>query len=269
MKHLHALTLLAAGSALVLGISACNRADRTDPEKTALAEGPLTYEATTPYADVSLKLPEAIRGFPLLYRELYDAEVGDLKDYAEGAQADRSEFGGTDFPPYEKAITFAAPVETGRLFSMVRTDFDFSGGAHPNTVATGLLWDKGERKQISARDLFAPGTDLAPVSQALCDAVNVAKKARPGSKPVTETSETWTCPDLSQTAVVLARSEMPTKASGLTFLINAYMVGPYVEGAYYITLPFDTVRPAINPAYLDDFGGTGTTGDVTNSLIPQ
>ncbi len=258
-------------AAVAATLAACNRGEKTPTEKApavALAEGPLKYESTTPYAKVSLTLPEAIRSFPDLYSDIYQTEVGALKDYSEGAQSDRSEFGSSDLPPYEKIITFDSAVETARLFSMMRNDFDYSGGAHPNTVAGSVLWDKSLNKRITAEDLFSKDADRAALSRTLCQAIDTAKKGRPGAVPL-GSSTMWSCPELKDLNVILAPGDTAGKASGLTFLLDAYEVGPYVEGAYYITLPFSAVSQAINPAYATEFGGTGKTGDVTQTLRPE
>lgn len=271
MKISRTFRYLLLGSAVALSVAACDRDKGKDAEKPAAiaaVDGPLSYESTTPYAKVSLTLPEAIKGYPDLYKQLYDTEVGKLKDYSEGAQSDRSEFGSSDLPPYEKTILYSQPVETGRLFSMLRSDFDYSGGAHPNTVATGLLWDRTTNKPLAAADLFATDADKAALDRILCDAVNEAKKGRQGSVSLTKTGM-WTCPDASKVAILLAPSDTTGKASGITFLLNAYDVGPYVEGAYYLTIPFEVLGKAINPTYASEFAGTGPKGDVTQTLRPQ
>lgn len=273
MNRSRPFRLALLGTALALGLSSCNRDEKPanpDPaEAAARVDGPLTYESATPYAKVKLVLPEAVKAFPALYEKLYADEVGALKDYTEGAQSDRSEFGSADLPPYEKQILYSQPVETDRLFSMMRTDFDYSGGAHPNTTATGVLWDKTSNKILSAADLFAADADKAALSRTLCDAVNTAKKGRPGAVPLGGANDTWTCPDLTKVAVVLAPSDQTGKSSGLTFLLDAYAVGPYVEGPYYLTVPFTTLGKGLNPVFAADFAGTGKTGDVTNALRPE
>lgn len=269
MTTSRSLRLALIAAAVAATVAACDRGDKAPKidkaPAAAMAEGPLKYESTTPYAKVALALPEAIRSFPDLYSDIYQTEVGALKDYVEGAQSDRSEFGSANLPPYEKSITYSDSVETDRLFSMIRTDFDYSGGAHPNTVATGILWDKSLNKRITAEDLFAKDADRAALSRTLCQAIDTAKKGRPGSVPLSS-GNTWKCPDLKELNVILAGGDTPKKASGIIFLINAYEVGPYVEGAYYIVLPLEAVRQAINPAYASEFGGTGKTGDVTQAL---
>ncbi|WP_313101607.1 DUF3298 domain-containing protein, partial [Brevundimonas sp.] len=223
--------------AVAASLAACQRNEQKAPEASkaataVAADGPLKYESATPYAKTSLTLPDAIKTQPELYASLYRQEVADLAKYAEGAQADRTEAGGESaMGPYEKTIVYGDPVQTGRLFSAMRTDFDYSGGAHPNTVATALLWDKTEKRRITPADLFAKGADTASLERALCDAVNTAKKARPSATPVKVGGDTWSCPRLKDVAIVLAPGDAPGKAGGLTFLLDAYAVGPYVEGA--------------------------------------
>ena len=261
--------------AVAASLAACQRAEKKEAEApkaaAAAADGPLKYESATPYAKVSLTLPEAIKTQPDLYAGLYRQEVADLAKYAEGAQADRTEAGGDSaMGPYEKTIVYGDPVQTGRLFSAMRTDFDYSGGAHPNTVATALLWDKTEKRRITPADLFAKGADLSSLERALCDAANTAKKARPGAQPVKVGGDMWACPKLKDLAIVLAPGDAAGKAGGLTFLLDAYAVGPYVEGAYYITLPASAFQTLLAPAYAAEFGGQPLkAGDVTEDLRPK
>ena len=262
---------LLISAALVATLAACDRADnKSDAPATkaeASAAGPLTYESKTPFAKVSLTLPEAIKTQPALYKSLYDQEVKDLMAYAEGAQADRSEAGSMDLPPYEKTILYDGVVQTNRLFSAVRSDFDYSGGAHPNTVATSLIWDKTTQKRLTAGDLFTKDANLISVERALCTAVNAAKAKREGAIALDKSGGTWACPKLKDVQFSLAPGATEGKAGGLTFLINAYQVGPYVEGAYYLTLPATSFQSLLNPAYAGEFGGTPLkAGDVTQDI---
>ena len=199
------VVVLAASATL----AACNRDQNKAAESpttagdTAVA-GPLTYESKTPFAKVSLTLPEAIKTQGELYKSVYDQEVKDLMTYAEGAQADRSEAGSDNLPPYEKTILYDGAVQSDRLFSLVRADFDYSGGAHPNTVATSLIWDKTTKTRINASDLFTKGANLAAVETALCNAVRDAKSKREGAVPLEKEGGMWTCPKLKDVAIALA-----------------------------------------------------------------
>lgn len=261
--------------AIAASLAACQRNEKKEAPAAPAAsghaiEGPLKYDSATPFAKVSLTLPEVVLSYPALYTPLYRDEVAKLKEYAEGAQADRTEAGSpVDMPPYEKTIIYGAPVETGRLFSLMRTDFDYSGGAHPNTVATSLLWDRTDARRITAADLFGQQADTSGLERALCQAVNAAKADRPGATPVSTTSGIWTCPKLKDVAVILAPGSVAGKAGGLTFLLDAYAVGPYVEGPYYLTLPLSTFQSALSPEYAAEFDGVPSkSGDVTTELRP-
>lgn len=259
-------------AALAATLAACQRDDTkagTAPatKAEASAEGPLTYRSETPFAKVSLTLPEAIKTQPSLYKNLYDQEVKDLMAYAEGSQSDRSEAGSMNLPPYEKTILYDGVVQTDRLFSALRSDFDYSGGAHPNTVATSLLWDKTTQKRLTAADIFTKDANLTAVERALCTAVNAAKAKRDGSVPMSTSGGMWACPKIKDVEFTLAPSATEGKAGGLTFLINAYQVGPYVEGAYYLTLPTASFQSLLNPTYAADFTAQPIkSGDVTQDI---
>lgn len=264
---------LVALSAVALVLGACNR----ERDKAADAPGvppaagavepaaPMAYESKSPYADVSLTLPEALKTQPDLHAALYAEEVRTLRQFVEGAQGERTEAGfDDDRPPYEKTITLTTAAETDRLLSLKREDFDFSGGAHPNTLRNSILWNKVEKKRLSFDDIFAGG-DRSALDRALCAAVNAAKKVRsPDSPPVTLTGSDWSCPRAAATPFVLTPGSVPGKAAGVTFLIGPYQVGPYAEGPYEIALPLSVFRSLLNPAWADQFGGElSRSGDVT------
>lgn len=267
-------------AAVAASLAACNR-DRDDArapaappavgaaETPAEAAAPMAFESKTPWANVSLKLPEGIRGQTDLHARLYADEVRKLRQFVEGAQGDRTEAGNDAAqPPYENTVELTVAGETSKLFSLKRVAFDFSGGAHPNTLTSGILWDKALKRQIGFTDLFRRGADLTVLDQALCSAINSAKRARvPDSASVVLGGKDWSCPRAAVTEFVLTPGTTPGKAAGLTFLIGPYQVGPRVEGAYEIAIPATTFRSLLAVAYADDFGGALTkAGDVTPAM---
>ena len=215
------------------------------------------FALTTEYANVKLTLPEAIKPQTDLHARLYAEEVRRLRQFTEGAQADRSEAGNdTAIGRYEKTITLTETAETGKLVSLKREAFDYSGGAHPNTQTTGVLWDKALKQMVSPTALFRRGADQTALDQALCAAINTAKQARvPGSATVTLGAKDFACPRAAATPFVLAPGTVDGKAGGLTFLIGPYQVGPYVEGSYEITLPLSQFQSLLAGAYADEFAG--------------
>ena len=261
--------VLMLGAAVVaLTVTSCRR-----PEEKAAAPSPapsaapsapvqaapVDYVSKTPYAEVELKLPPAIKGQPALHRLLYDAGIRDLRAFSEGSQADRTEAGGDPgMGLYEKVITFDTPAETGKLFGLARSDYEFTGGAHGGTTYSGVIWDKALNRQVEGAALFRKGADFSALDSALCAALNVEKKKRdPAATPVVLTSskDGWSCPHASEIPFALAAGTTPGKVGGLIFLVGPYQVGPYSDGAYWVTLPQTVVRPLLDPAYADEFAG--------------
>ncbi len=264
---------------LAAGLSACNRDREPAPGDVpatpvsgaavipADAAAPMGFEQKTPYADVRLTLPDAIKPQTDLHARLYAEEVRLLRQFVEGAQGELTEAGAdTDRPKYEKTVTLTAAAETAKLFSLKRVDFDYSGGAHPNTLTSGVLWDKALKRRIGLADLFRKNADLTALDQALCAAINSAKRARvPNSAAVTLDGRPGSsCPRAADTAFVLAPGTVNGRAAGLIFFINPWQVGPGVEGGYEIAIPVSTFRALLAAAYADDFAGQLLkVGDVT------
>lgn len=262
------LRLLLLTAAALATLSACNRErEAADPAGTstgtaavvtpAEAAAPMDYASKTAWADVQLTLPPAIKAHPDLHARLYAEEVRKLRQFAEGAQGELTEAGApTDRPKYENTITLTAAGETPKLFSLKRTAFDYSGGAHPNTLSSGILWDKALKRQIGLADLFRKGADLTVLDQALCSALNAAKRARvPDGPSLTFDSKPFACPRAATTPFVLTSGAASGKAAGLTFLIGPYQAGPYVEGGYEVAVPAAVFRSLLNVSYTDEFGG--------------
>jgi hypothetical protein len=266
---LKALILTAAVGAALAG---CNR-DRDKaaappaPVATPVAEtpaaagAPFDFKSETPYAEVELTLPQALKGQPDLHARLYADGVKELRQFMEGAQADRTEAGGDQgMPAYEAMITFDKPVETGKLFSLARADYEFTGGAHGNTSYAGVMWDKALKKVVQPAGLLRPGVGLSALDAALCAAVNGEKRKRdPQAVALTLTAKAdglWACPRAADTPVVLAPGSEPGKAGGLVFLVGPYQVGPYAEGSYAVPVPQAAIRAVLAPAYADEFAGS-------------
>lgn len=258
------LILIAAVAAV---LAACGRKAEEDaaapvaipaaPTAGATAASPLAYDSKNAFASVKLTLPEALKSQPELHKQIYDASVSDLKSFTEGAQADRTEFGGDGgMPPYEKVVAYEDAVDTGKLFGLLGNAYEFTGGAHGNPSYMSVLWDKALKRRIDLNAILKPGADRAALDRMLCAALNVEKRKRdPQAVLLTLNGADWKCPRLSETVVGLAPSTTPGKAGGLTVQIGPYVAGPYAEGGYEIDLPQSALRPLLNPAYADEFAG--------------
>jgi hypothetical protein len=247
---------------LVAVISACERKPAPPAEAPAAAPvaavpapmaRPLAFEQTDAAAKVALSLPAEIANFPALHAFLYDREVASLKAFAAKAQADHKASDGK-FPwrPYNRQSQWFLAADAAPLVGLRALWFEDTGGAHPNHGGASLLWDSTSNGEIQAKALFRPDADMTVLDKAICDAVATAKTHREGAVPL---SDTFSCPKWSQTVLVLAPSTLPDKIGGLTVLIDPYVVGPYSEGDYEVTIPAAAFQSLLAPAYAGLFGG--------------
>lgn len=255
---------LPVGLALVAALAACDRKAAPSPDAPAGSSAPvaaapapmarpLAFDQTDPAAKVVLRLPAEIASYPALHTFLYDREVASLRSFAAKAQADHKAWDGK-FPwrPYNRQSQWFLAAEAPPLVALRAQGFEDTGGAHPNHGGASLIWDTAANKEVPAKALFRDDGDMAVLDKAICDAVATAKTHRQGAVPL---SEMFACPKWNQTVLVLAPSTTPGKIGGLTALIDPYVVGPYSEGDYEVTVPVSAFQSLLAPAYAGAFGG--------------
>jgi hypothetical protein len=251
-------------ASLAAPLAACERKPAPTPENPAASSAPvaaapapmarpLAFDLSDPAAKVALRLPAEIADYPALHTLLYDRETAGLKTFAAKAQADHKASDGK-FPwrPYNRQAQWMLTAEAAPLVGLRALWFEDTGGAHPNHGASTLIWDTATNKEIPSKALFRSDADMSALDKAICDAVARAKTHRDGAVPL---NDMFSCPKWDQTVLVLAPSTTPGKAGGLTALIDPYVVGPYSEGDYEVTVPVSAFQALLAPAYAGAFGG--------------
>ena len=230
------------------------KGDQTAP---ASSGAPFTYESNTKAATVSLKFDQSLKQAPDLHARLYGNEVKDLKTFVEGAAEDMAQMAGTDMPneKYTRDISWAGAGHGSKLLSFQRMQSEYTGGAHPNYVIDGLLWDKSVRQEIAPQALFRKDANFTALDQALCRAIEAERSRRLGEpvKMGAGNSDIWTCPKWLESSFVLSKPNGTGKATGLIFLFSPYAIGPYAEGAYEIEIPAKVFKSALRADYADEF----------------
>jgi hypothetical protein len=160
-------------------------------------------------------------------------------------------------------------IVAGRYISILRTDYSFTGGAHPNTLLETLLWDAQAKKRISIRPFFTDLSDnsraMVEIQNAVISSLTVEKKERGTFDPNDNEWFKSLQPSLFKIgAVVLEPSTEPGRSSGLTFHYSPYAVGPYAEGAYTAFVPWRILRPYLSAEGLVIFGGDKPKDPKTN-----
>jgi Protein of unknown function (DUF3298) len=217
----------------------------------------------TKAVEVSVAFDEAIKARPELSANI----LGEGKRWAERErrEADREWqnspelFRGGQRWTLERDYAVVSVV-ADRYVSVLRTDYTFTGGAHPNTTLETVLWDEQTKKRISIRPFFNDLSDnsraMVEIQNAVISSLTNEKKERGTYDPNDNEWFKSLQPSLFKIgAVVLEPSSEPGKSAGLTFHYSPYAVGPYAEGAYTAFVPWRILRPYLTAEGLAIFGG--------------
>ncbi len=146
-----------------------------------------------------------------------------------------------------------------RYTSIIRSEFSYTGGAHPNHGSDTLLWDRQPGKMISIRPFFTELADGGPAMTAIRNAVvadlKIEKKKRDNDNPDMSLVDALEPKLLTIGPVSLAPSTVTGKSSGLTFHYSPYAVGAYAEGDYTAFVPWETLKPYLSAEGMAIFGG--------------
>lgn len=155
---------------------------------------------------------------------------------------------------YDKKWQIVADLP--RWLSLSATHYTYTGGAHGGTVFDALVWDRDTGTGVRPVDMFRSAAAIDRAAQArFCDLID-AERAKRRGKPVVRSSE-WPDDCIAPVAnsTVIVGSKGARAFDRIGFLVPAYNAGPYVEGAYEVTLPMtpallDAVKPEYRSAFV-------------------
>jgi hypothetical protein len=226
--------------------------------KTDAIDVSVTLDATIK-ANPALKadcLKEGQRYADKQRREATDSKQGDPKYFPK------------DGYTFERQY-LTASVVGNRYISILREDYADTHGAHPNTYVNTILWDDAAKKRISIRPFFKETLDGGPTLTAMKKAVIAALKAEKTARGIADDDAVidW-YKDVGTSLlrigpVTLAPSTESGKSAGLAFHYEPYAVGPYAEGRFDVTVPWQDLKPYLSAEGTAIFGGappkTGNT----------
>ncbi len=236
----------------------------------------------TKAVEVGVTVDPALRKFPRLYEDVLAegrrwAERNRIE--ADKTRRDEPEFfrSGRRWT-FERSYTLRSVV--GRYISVLREDGTYTGGAHPNSYADTILWDRDSRNRVSIRPFFRETADNGPTMTALAQLARVAvaaEKLQRDAINVDEPKEKLTPESLAQQdrfiadgippsllkigPISLAPSTEAGKSAGLTFHYSPYAVGAYAEGPYTVFVPWTAFQQYLSPQGLAIFGGERPESD--------
>ncbi|MBS0483347.1 MAG: DUF3298 and DUF4163 domain-containing protein [Proteobacteria bacterium] len=207
----------------------------------------------TPLYEFDYAYPAAAAATPALKAWL-DADLAkrkaDLIGQAKEAQDDAKK-NGFDYHAYAHSTEWKVVTDLPGWLSLSAERWDYTGGAHGNSWAEGLLWDKAAGAPRKALDLFTSKQALSAAIRApFCTALDKQRVEKRG-EPVDPNSgdEFDKCIDPVDSILLLGSSDKQ-HFTRIGVLVNPYEAGPYVEGFYEVTLPVTPqVLKAVKPEY--------------------
>ena len=230
------------------------------------AESKPDFSIKTKWVEASVILDPQIKADPALAANC----LAEGKKWAEKNRADADKERKQDPELFRNPWSYERKYETrsmvdGRYVSIVRADYEYTGGAHPNSSSDTILWDKSAGKRISIRPFFTETADNGPTMKAMRQGViaslGVEKKKRGAEGSDASPIEAIEPKLLKIGPVSLAPSTEQGKSSGLTFHYSPYAVGSYAEGAYIAFVPWETLQPYLTPEGVRIFGGARPKDD--------
>lgn len=245
-------------------LSACSFSD--SPENAAAATKPANFVAPVPKAFIRDEKNDLVEfhyawskeaaAEPRLAAVLTADMDKVLADIQTNAAADRDEREKRGFPfnLYTSSTDYETAGQSERLLSLIASHGEYTGGAHPNSLTSALLWDRGTDKEVKFVALFAsPDNRDRLLTQRWCDALNVEREKKRGT-PVGGDGIFDECPKLADIAVIPVDKDSNGRFERLSLIASPYVAGPYVEGSYEIELAVtDDLIAALKDAYKAGF----------------
>lgn len=225
-------------------------AEAPQPAASSVAEATADYE-------FNYSWPAEVTAHPELARSLAaerDAALAQLKQDTRAERA-AAQADGFEFRPHGLHMRWLRAADLPRWLSLSAEISAYTGGAHPNSGFTSLIWDKRAGRRLQPLELFqSAGAFDAAVRETFCDKLDAERAERRGA-PVNRASGDGfdECITPSEQTLVLGSGNGRT-FDRMTILIGPYAAGPYAEGSYEIDLPVTAaVLNAVKPELRTEF----------------
>jgi hypothetical protein len=224
------------------------------------------FSIKTKWVEASVFLDAKIKADPAVAANC----LAEGKTWATKNRADADKERRQDPDLFRNASSFERKYETrsvvdGRYVSIIRSDYEYTGGAHPNSSSDTILWDRSAGKRISIRPFFTETADNGPTLKAMRQGVIASLEAEKKKRGVEGTDgsaiEAIEPKLLKIGPIALAPSTEAGKSSGLSFYYAPYAVGSYAEGEYIAFVPWETLKPYLTPDGIKIFGGARPKDD--------
>lgn len=216
---------------------------------------PVKIERNSPTLEFSYEWSAEAAAVPALDRRfrtdadkaLREAQGNALEDQAFARRQKR------DFNPHFFSRSWSTLGQSRRLLSLEGATGTFTGGAHPNSGAGSLLWDRVLKREVTLASLFLrPGSFSSLTRSTYCRKLDTERrKRRQGEKLGGDFDE---CPPFRDLAIMPADADRDGRFERIRLVASPYVAGPYAEGEYEIDVPVTRqLMAAMKPVYRGSF----------------
>lgn len=240
-----------------------------EPQELKNDEG--TILLTNQTSEVSVTIPgnpeaqEAVNQFFADLQDSYGATVSEYKDMAQEDLTFREEEGLTDgWAGYGIGRSYTAARVDEQMISIVEDSYEYTGGAHPNSVRVAYNFDTQTGKRMTLEDV---ASDLDEIRIRSTEYLREMLSKPEYAEELFEGYEN----DLED---ILTDSTWYTDEQGFHIICNEYIITPHSAGILDFLLPYDEVDvvagkyiPASSSASPDGMSGEETeetSGETTD-----
>ncbi len=215
------------------------RGDRKLPfTLTTVADFMKTTVSGGPKIESSLLYPKFLSNDPGL--KMINTELGNnFKTEQDKFLRESKEFFSTNDSAgsWQENRSYSVAYFSQELISLTGEVYSYTGGAHGNTyyLSSNYSIKDGKASLLKLSDLFKPGSNYIKALSTYCINDLLVKKAGwIANGEIKSFSEE----DLGVFAI---------SPEGIKFAFAPYAVGPYVEGSYFVVVPFREIKRIIDP----------------------
>ena len=157
----------------------------------------------------------------------------DLKD---GVEPERM----TSWYTYEYNISSEIKTSLDSILNYNVTNYEYTGGAHPNTYSTWANINSHTGKVITKSEIFANGTDqeiIGLITKYLLKEVNF----RLETDTIKSVQDLWDNGILLDVDLYVPENFL-IEEDGVRFLYNRYDIAPYVMGDFQLKIPYTEIK---------------------------
>lgn len=194
-------------------------------------------------ARVKLVTPVFLSHSPVA--EMANREVQELVRYAfsDFLEASRAYTQLPDVPNVElfhEAVPVVSIAKEDVISLYVKT-FEFAGGAHPNRFYHAATWGlkKGKARRLVFADLIETAEDATQVA----NRVVVPRLIAMGAQWFVDGDRDGLTPEEVDNFVITP--------AGITWLFSPYQAGPYVQGEFFVKVPWSEIPTSLAPVHVE------------------